>query len=90
MCSIDGEILELVAASGSHEEADTRVWLHATITPAETVIIYSPDTDVFFIGLPMMPSLNKKIFVQFTDSPYEISFLCMNRLADLIENDICF
>ena len=39
MCVISGEIVELILASGSHEEADTRVWLHATVTTAEKVII---------------------------------------------------
>ena len=30
------------------EETDTRVWLHAT-----QILILSPDTDVYFIGLPL-------------------------------------
>ncbi|CAC5366985.1 unnamed protein product [Mytilus coruscus] len=31
--------------SGNHDEADTRVWLHASVTTADQVIVYSPDTD---------------------------------------------
>jgi hypothetical protein len=57
-------------ACGNHEEADTRVWLHASATSADQVIIYSPDTDVIFIGLPIVLSLNKTVYVQLKDSPY--------------------
>ena len=47
MCAVDNSVVEYVLASGNHEEADTRVWLHAAVTSSEKVIIYSPDTDVF-------------------------------------------
>jgi hypothetical protein len=43
-CSRDYDL-----AYGNHEEADTRVWLHASVSSADQVIIYSPDTDVFFM-----------------------------------------
>jgi hypothetical protein len=32
-------------------------------------------------------SLNKKVYVQLKDSPYDCTFLCMNKLIDLIMND---
>ena len=34
-------------------EADTRVWRHATQTQYQRVLVYSPDTDVFNIGVAM-------------------------------------
>ncbi|CAG2185017.1 unnamed protein product [Mytilus edulis] len=46
---LKGQVVDYDLASGNHEEADTRVWLHASVTTADQVIIYSPDTDVFFI-----------------------------------------
>ena len=35
-----------------HEEGDTRVWFHAR--HFRKVVIYSPDTDTFLIGLPLI------------------------------------
>ncbi|CAC5360249.1 unnamed protein product [Mytilus coruscus] len=42
---LNGQVVDYDLASGNHEEADTRVWLHASVTTADQVIIYSPDTD---------------------------------------------
>jgi hypothetical protein len=50
--------------SANHEEGDT-VWFHAFKSTANRLIIYSPDTDTFFIGLPLIKKLTgKSIFVQ--------------------------
>ena len=35
-----------------------------------------------------MLSLNKIVYVQQKDSPYDCTFLCMNKLIDLMMNDI--
>ena len=32
-------------------EADTRIWRHAIQTQGTNILIYSPDTDVYNIGL---------------------------------------
>ncbi|CAC5358990.1 unnamed protein product [Mytilus coruscus] len=50
LCSKHGSITEYFDAAGDHEEADTRVWLHAVTSSAINIIIYRPDTDVYFIG----------------------------------------
>ena len=73
---------------GNHEEADTRVWLHAAVSQTDQVIIYSPDTDIFVIGMPITLTLNKSVFIQLKDSPYDCTFLNMNVLTELILNDI--
>jgi hypothetical protein len=76
-------------AYGNHEEADTRVWLHASVSSADQVIIYSPDTDVFVIGLSIVLSLNKTVYVQLKDSPYDCTFLCMNKLIRKQNHNRC-
>ncbi|CAG2204296.1 unnamed protein product [Mytilus edulis] len=81
---LKGQVVDYDLASGNHEEADTRVWLHASVTTADQVIIYSPDTDVFFIGLPLVSDLNKTVYVQLRDSPYNNSFLSMDKLVKCI------
>ncbi|CAC5418643.1 unnamed protein product [Mytilus coruscus] len=81
---LNGQVVDYDLASGNHEEADTRVWLHASVTTADQVIIYSPDTDVFFIGLPLVPNLTKTVYVQLRDSPYNNSFLSMDKLVKCI------
>ncbi|CAC5392076.1 unnamed protein product [Mytilus coruscus] len=82
--------IEYMIASGDHEEADTRVWLHAVTSTAQTVIIYSPDTDVYFIGLPLVKNSDKSLYVQLKDSPYEKLFISMNEFSVALQNDICF
>ncbi|CAC5392687.1 unnamed protein product [Mytilus coruscus] len=81
---LNGQVVDYDLASGNHEEADTRVWLHASVTTADQVIIYSPDTDVFFIGLPLVPNLTKTVYVQLRDSPYNNLFLSMDKLVKCI------
>jgi len=34
-------------------EADNRIWRHAVQTTATKILVYSPDTDVYNIGLSM-------------------------------------
>jgi hypothetical protein len=53
-CAFNNVTAEYIAASGDHEEADTRAWLHAILSSATHIIIYSPDTDVYIIGLPLI------------------------------------
>ena len=48
----DHQVGKLDQFSSNHEEADTRVWFHAL--KFEKSIIYSPDTDTFMIGLPLV------------------------------------
>ena len=46
-----------------HEEADTRMFVHAqhAAESVETVVIKSPDTDVFAIALATQPSINAEL-----------------------------
>ena len=41
------------------EESDTRVWLHVLCGSGRKKLLYSPDTDVYHIGLTLIdPSLH--------------------------------
>jgi hypothetical protein len=42
----------VISHLSANHEGDTRVWFHAFKSTANRLIIYSPDTDTFFIGLP--------------------------------------
>ena len=47
------------------DEADTRIWRHAVQTSARRILVYSPDTDIYNIGLSLLPRLlNKDVIVQ--------------------------
>ena len=46
------------------EEADTRVWIHASKTVCTRILIISADTDVYHIGLPLSCTEQKQIVVQ--------------------------
>ncbi|CAC5366906.1 unnamed protein product [Mytilus coruscus] len=81
-------IVEFAQLSANHEEGDTRVWLHASQTAASRVIIYSPDTDTFFIGLPIVKSLRKSVFVQTKETPYEKTFVDMMRFLSHLSHDL--
>ena len=73
-----------------HEEGDSRVWFNALQTTADRVIIYSPDTDTTFIGLPLVQHLHgKSVYVNSRDSStLEKEFIDINSLVSLISNDI--
>ena len=58
------------------EETDTRVWLHARKTACTQILILSPDTDVYFIGLPLQCTQEKSIVIQ-------ISQFFFQRIATL-------
>ena len=92
ICVLEGEIFEYSKANGNHEESDSRVWLHASASPCLNILIYSPDTDVCFVGLPLIMSAdslkNKTIFIQLKDSKFEKKFLDMNALSCEIATDL--
>ena len=41
--------------AGNHEEADTRVWFR--VSWFKKAIIYSPETDTFMVGLPLVDQI---------------------------------
>ncbi|CAC5421245.1 unnamed protein product [Mytilus coruscus] len=86
----DGDISEFSDVNSNHEEGDTRVWLHAIHSKSQRIIIYSPDTDTFFVGLPFIDCLgDKTIYQQLKDSTFDHHFVDMHRFSLQMSNDMC-
>ena len=70
-----------------YEEGDSRAWFHACCSDS-AVLSFSPDTDCFHIGLPLLEK-NPKLLVSvqlkahFDDS----RFLLVNILLDALKHD---
>lgn len=71
-------------------EADQRIWKHAVICEAETVLIYSPDTDVhvYTIGLGLI-SMHCKQFIIQLNLPHTLQkrYVNLNNLVTALKND---
>ena len=65
------------------EETDTRIWLHARKTPHNKILVISPDTDVYHIGLPLQCAIQKQVIVQV--SPVNSKDLKLIHLTQLIK-----
>ncbi len=50
------------------EEADTRMWLHTVNFAGTKKLILSPDTDVCYIGLPIVAASNIDVLVRLSNS----------------------
>ena len=70
------------------EETDTRLWLHVKQTPCNRVLVRSPDTDVYHIGLPLHHGDQKDIIIQI--NPYhskELQYLHLSAFVVVLCND---
>ena len=50
----DGSVQPLPYLRSNAEETDLRIWLHCTRSSGSRKMLYSPDTDVYHIGLPII------------------------------------
>ena len=66
------------------EEADTRVWLHASKFTGKKILIFSPDTDVYHIGLSQ--STHNDIIIQLNCIGRAMQMVSMKAFA----NTLCF
>ena len=69
-------------------EADTRVWLHAKVTQAHSVLVISPDTDTYHIGLGLPWIHEKHIMVQVSQlSSKGLELLDLTRFVETLKGD---
>ena len=70
------------------EETDTRLWYHVKKTRSNKILIMSPDTDVYMIGLPLQSVQRKDVILQVsTYSARELRFLKLSTMSDSLRND---
>ena len=70
-------------------EADMRIWRHVTQTQARHILVYSPDTDVYNIGLSILNRISDKdIYVHLNVPHSQIQqYLHLNNLLKALELD---
>ena len=76
------------AYTSNAEEADTRLWMHVQVTNTTTILILSPDTDIYHIGLPLQYGSRKDIIIQI--SPFntnELKYLHLSAFVTVLQND---
>ncbi len=74
--------------SSNSEETGTRIWLHARRTEFTQVLVLSPDTDVYFIGLPLQCNEDKDSIVQISKmNSNDIKLLHLKELIMALKND---
>ena len=73
--------------STNAEETDLRIWRHVFKTGATRILLYSPDTDVYNIGLGLLGDINKDIVIQINLPHLDNQFLNLNGLSESLTND---
>lgn len=72
----------------SAEETDTRIWLHVKQTASNRILIISPDTDVYHIGLPLPCITHKQIIVQVSSiNSCQLRLLNLTALVQALRYD---
>ena len=73
------------------EEADTRVWLHASKSNARNILIFSPDTDTYHVGMTTssVNLITTEVMIQInpTTKPLSYRLLSLHGLANAISRD---
>lgn len=69
-------------------ETDTCLWLHVRNTNSQQILICSPDTDVYHIGLPLQCTQEQQVIVQISAiNSRELQLLHLNHLILAMRND---
>jgi hypothetical protein len=83
-----GENIYLDHLESNSEETDLRIWLHCKHAQGANKLIYSPDTDIYHIGLSQSFLLTNDVYIQQRPSIHENArFLSMSLLIEAINSD---
>ncbi len=82
-----GEIKIALGLHANRQEADTLIWYHVIKSPLRNVLVVSPDTDVYMIGLPIVESDIDQKFILVQLSMVGDSFLNINDLISSLHRD---
>ncbi|CAC5416758.1 AS3MT [Mytilus coruscus] len=87
--SYTSEAFEIEQLRSNHEETDTLIWLHVKKCQYSKILVFSPDTDVYFIGLSLIsgPLSSKNIIVQKNMLAERAQYLSLNDLAHSLTRD---
>ena len=66
------------------EEADTRMWLHASKTSGKKILVYSPDTDALSISLLTVNPIVKNVCLQVNPLGKPKQVLSITQLIDAL------
>ena len=73
--------------SSSAQEADMNMWRYVIQSPAHCILVYSPDTDVYNIGLTLIQCTSAEVIVQNNVPHKEKRYLNLNSLFTALAND---
>ena len=75
--------------SSNADEADMRMWRHVSQAKCNRVLVYSPDTDVYNIGIPMVAEMDlKEVVVQVNVPQSESrSYVHINNVIKALKSD---
>ena len=74
------------------QETDTRIWVHVKKTACTKILVISPDTDVYNIGLPLVSqSVNKEVLVQISPiNSEDMKLVDLPALNEALSHDPVF
>ena len=72
----------------NHEEADTRLLLHANYAKDNKIIIKSPDTDVFVLSIAMKRTIEKEIFFM-TGTGNKFRLIPIMSIVEETDENLC-
>ena len=70
-------------------EADMRIWRHVAVVDAQKILVYSPDTDVYNIGVAVSQKFSPKEVIVQINVPHsrDLRYVHILNIKTALEND---